>query len=102
MVGRTSCNVGAHNNQTVRFPGSSIAFNKALAADSVRRPAAHRRRPGDPGEQFSNLFDLDRKAFGSDDFNVWMAAVEGAAALITRATALIGAYKGLCEGYGGR
>ena len=40
MVGKTSCKVGAHNNQTVRFPGSSIAFSSALAADSVKRSAS--------------------------------------------------------------
>ena len=40
MVGNTSCRVGAQSNQTVRFPGSSIAFSSAFAADSVRRSAS--------------------------------------------------------------
>ena len=40
IVGSTSCKVGAQRSQTVRAPGSSIAFKSALAADSVRRSAS--------------------------------------------------------------
>ena len=40
IVGSTSCRVGAHKSQTVRLPGSSIAFSNAFAADSVKRSAS--------------------------------------------------------------
>ena len=40
IVGRTSVVVGAQSSQTVRRPGSSTAFKRALAADSVRRSAS--------------------------------------------------------------
>ena len=40
IVGRTSVALGAHNSQTVRRPGSSMALRSALAADSVNRSAS--------------------------------------------------------------